>query len=207
MTTWTTGHQEREVVVSVADRRVKRLPREVREKQILDAAVQVFSEHGYHNASMDEVSEVARAVETADDQRVQHHDVRHRDKSDQTTTDLPTRGGAPGGDLEEPVKGTIGADVRHAGSLPDVPSKKEPAGGNSLPSPPAPPAKLVDLFRIVVLGTAVWAVVLVVALFTGPHILAWTAFTGAILGGIGMLIMTWQRAAAKRGSKTAQQGL
>jgi AcrR family transcriptional regulator len=47
------------VVVSVADRRVKRLPREVREKQILDAAVQVFSEHGYHNASMDEVSEVA----------------------------------------------------------------------------------------------------------------------------------------------------
>jgi AcrR family transcriptional regulator len=47
------------VGVSVEDRRVKRLPRSVREKQILDAAVQVFSEHGYHNASMDEVSEVA----------------------------------------------------------------------------------------------------------------------------------------------------
>lgn len=45
--------------MSVEDRRVKRLPREVREKQILDAAVQVFSEHGYHDASMDEVSEVA----------------------------------------------------------------------------------------------------------------------------------------------------
>jgi AcrR family transcriptional regulator len=40
-------------------RRVKRLPREVRERQILDAAVQVFSANGYHNASMDEVSEVA----------------------------------------------------------------------------------------------------------------------------------------------------
>jgi AcrR family transcriptional regulator len=40
-------------------RRVKRLPREVRERQILDAAVHVFSEHGYHSASMDEVSEVA----------------------------------------------------------------------------------------------------------------------------------------------------
>ncbi len=40
-------------------RRVKRLPREVRERQILDAAVRVFSEHGYHNASMDEVSDVA----------------------------------------------------------------------------------------------------------------------------------------------------
>jgi len=40
-------------------RRVRRLPREVRERQILDAAVTVFSAHGYHNASMDEVSEVA----------------------------------------------------------------------------------------------------------------------------------------------------
>ncbi|PRX47611.1 TetR family transcriptional regulator [Prauserella shujinwangii] len=39
--------------------RAKRLPRAVREKQILDAAVQVFSRHGYHSASMDEVSEVA----------------------------------------------------------------------------------------------------------------------------------------------------
>lgn len=40
-------------------RRVQRLPREVRERQILDAAVRVFSEHGYHNASMDEISDVA----------------------------------------------------------------------------------------------------------------------------------------------------
>jgi AcrR family transcriptional regulator len=39
--------------------RVKRLPRDVRERQILDAAVEVFSAHGYHNASMDEISEVA----------------------------------------------------------------------------------------------------------------------------------------------------
>jgi AcrR family transcriptional regulator len=40
-------------------RRVKRLPREVRERQILDAAVRVFSERGYHSASMDEISDVA----------------------------------------------------------------------------------------------------------------------------------------------------
>ena len=40
-------------------RRVKRLPREVRERQILDAAVRVFSERGYHEASMDEISDVA----------------------------------------------------------------------------------------------------------------------------------------------------
>lgn len=36
-----------------------RQPRAVRERQILDAAVQVFSRHGYHSASMDEISEVA----------------------------------------------------------------------------------------------------------------------------------------------------
>lgn len=39
--------------------RAKRLPREVRERQIVDAAVTVFSRHGYHAASMDEISEVA----------------------------------------------------------------------------------------------------------------------------------------------------
>jgi AcrR family transcriptional regulator len=39
--------------------RAKRLPREVRERQILDAAVTVFSLNGYHAASMDEISEVA----------------------------------------------------------------------------------------------------------------------------------------------------
>lgn len=39
--------------------RVKRLPREVREQQILSAAVEVFSRRGYHSASMDEISEAA----------------------------------------------------------------------------------------------------------------------------------------------------
>ncbi|WP_199429053.1 TetR/AcrR family transcriptional regulator [Qaidamihabitans albus] len=39
--------------------RAKRLPRSVREKQILDAAVRVFSRYGYHSASMDEISDVA----------------------------------------------------------------------------------------------------------------------------------------------------
>jgi AcrR family transcriptional regulator len=48
------------VSVTVEERRrVKRLPREVRERQILDAAVTVFSERGYHDASMDEISDVA----------------------------------------------------------------------------------------------------------------------------------------------------
>lgn len=39
--------------------RSKRLPRSVRERQILDAAVEVFAAHGFHPASMDEISEVA----------------------------------------------------------------------------------------------------------------------------------------------------
>ncbi|GDY30841.1 TetR/AcrR family transcriptional regulator [Gandjariella thermophila] len=39
--------------------RAKRLPRAVRERQILDAAVAVFARHGFHTASMDEISEVA----------------------------------------------------------------------------------------------------------------------------------------------------
>jgi AcrR family transcriptional regulator len=37
----------------------KRLPRAVREQQMLDAAVRVFSRHGFHAASMDEIAEEA----------------------------------------------------------------------------------------------------------------------------------------------------
>ncbi|MQA17040.1 MAG: TetR family transcriptional regulator [Pseudonocardiaceae bacterium] len=37
----------------------RRLPREVRETQMLDAAVVVFSRWGYHSASMDEISDGA----------------------------------------------------------------------------------------------------------------------------------------------------
>src|SRR5436305_2191604 len=39
--------------------RVGRLPRSVREQQMLDAAVAVFSAAGYHAASMDEIAERA----------------------------------------------------------------------------------------------------------------------------------------------------
>jgi nicotinamide riboside transporter PnuC len=92
-----------------------------------------------------------------------------------------------------------------------VPSTQEPETpeetGKSLPAPPPPPARLVDLWQIVIVGNVLWLGVLIVALFTGPSLLAWTAFTGIVLGGIGMAIMMWQRSAARRGSKTAQQGL
>jgi AcrR family transcriptional regulator len=39
--------------------RAKRLPRKIREQQILDAAVEVFSRNGYHSASMDDIAEAA----------------------------------------------------------------------------------------------------------------------------------------------------
>lgn len=39
--------------------RARRLPRAVREQQILDAAVAVFSANGYHAASMDEIADAA----------------------------------------------------------------------------------------------------------------------------------------------------
>ncbi|GAA2634317.1 TetR/AcrR family transcriptional regulator [Dactylosporangium fulvum] len=38
---------------------LKRLPRVVREQQMLDAAVKIFARRGFHAASMDEIAEVA----------------------------------------------------------------------------------------------------------------------------------------------------
>lgn len=38
---------------------IKRLPRAIREQQMLDAAVRVFSKRGFHAASMDEIAEQA----------------------------------------------------------------------------------------------------------------------------------------------------
>lgn len=43
----------------MTEKRRQRLPRKVREQQIIDAAVQVFSQRGYHAAVVDEISELA----------------------------------------------------------------------------------------------------------------------------------------------------
>ncbi len=42
-----------------AGKRQKRMPRAVREQQMLDAAVRIFGQRGYRAASMDEIAEVA----------------------------------------------------------------------------------------------------------------------------------------------------
>lgn len=40
--------------------RARRMPREQRRKQLLDCALQVFVSKGYHNASMDDIADVAK---------------------------------------------------------------------------------------------------------------------------------------------------
>lgn len=66
---------------------------------------------------------------------------------------------------------------------------------------------------VVAVGTALWlagAVVLLAAnLVAGRPLDIWftTCLAGTMLGGIGYGIFSWQRAAARRGSRTAQQGM
>ncbi|MEV0368920.1 TetR/AcrR family transcriptional regulator [Streptomyces sp. NPDC050636] len=43
----------------MSDTRRRRVPRPVREQQIIDAAIQVFAKRGYHAASVDEIAELA----------------------------------------------------------------------------------------------------------------------------------------------------
>jgi Flp pilus assembly protein TadB len=61
---------------------------------------------------------------------------------------------------------------------------------------------------IVGLGSLAWAVAAVVLLVAGgtgtPFVVC---VVGAVLGGLGYAVFRWQRAAARRGSRTAQQGL
>ncbi len=69
------------------------------------------------------------------------------------------------------------------------------------------------MYTVVGTGTALWllgAVGLLAAhLVSGRPLDVWftTCVTGVLLGGIGIAIFSWQRAAARRGSRTALQGL
>ena len=79
--------------------------------------------------------------------------------------------------------------------------------------PPALPHRFSDMYTVVGAGTALWllgAVGLLVAhVVTGRPLDVWfaTCVTGVLLGGVGIAIFSWQRAAARRGSRTAQEGL
>lgn len=77
--------------------------------------------------------------------------------------------------------------------------------------PPPLPARWVDMRPVLAICTALWFVafcVLLVARY-GGHVVTgvWlpTCLAGWILGFVGTAIMYWQRAAARRGSRSAQR--
>ena len=77
--------------------------------------------------------------------------------------------------------------------------------------PPLPPVKS-SLFHIVVPLTGVWFVGLLVLVFqisglrAHDHLIwLWTAAAGTFLGGLGLAVYGWQRSAARRGRRSAQQ--
>jgi len=81
-----------------------------------------------------------------------------------------------------------------------------------LDPPPLSP-RLSQVSTVVVVGVALWAsaalVLLAAHLIGGRPLDIWftTCVAGTILGGVGWGIFTWQRAAARRGSRAAQLGL
>jgi hypothetical protein len=88
-------------------------------------------------------------------------------------------------------------------------SKEEP--GNDLvtaPTPPPLPRGLTDPVPVVVVGTVAFLVAAVVLLIVGaPWLWTWSCVAGFCLGFVGYGVFRWQRSAARRGSRTAQEGL
>lgn len=79
--------------------------------------------------------------------------------------------------------------------------------------PPALPSRTSDITLVVATGTLAWlagaAVLFLLHLLAGRPLDVWftTCLVGALLGALGFGIFRWQRAAARRGSRLAQQGL
>jgi hypothetical protein len=78
--------------------------------------------------------------------------------------------------------------------------------------PPAPP-RLLDVPTVVAVVTGLWflawAGLLIAHLGAGRPLDIWfaTTLTGWLLGLLGYAVFSWQRRAARRGSRTAQRGL
>ncbi len=72
--------------------------------------------------------------------------------------------------------------------------------------PRLPPA-FTRVHTVVGVGTLLWLAAAVVVLVAGPAQALPTCLVGAGLGGVGWAIFAWQRAAARRGSRTAQPGV
>ena len=82
-----------------------------------------------------------------------------------------------------------------------------------MPDPPPLLRHLDDMRLVVAVGTGLWllgALALLAAwLLAGRPLDLWftTCVAGVVLGAVGIGIFSWQRAAARRGSRTAQQGV
>jgi hypothetical protein len=63
------------------------------------------------------------------------------------------------------------------------------------PTHPSPPPLKVDTTRVVLAGTALWAVALVVLLLLGDRVdpvWTWTCVAAIALAGLGLALMRWQ---------------
>lgn len=75
-----------------------------------------------------------------------------------------------------------------------------------LRTPPALPARWVDARPLVGIGTAAWFVAWVTLLIVDPGTRwAWVSLAGWLLGFAGFAVIYWQRSAARRGVRGAQQ--
>lgn len=72
---------------------------------------------------------------------------------------------------------------------------------------PALPRPLTAIWPILGLGTLAWFVAFCVLLTGDEPAWLWTSLAGWVLGLVGFGISGWQRAASRRGSRSAQQGL
>jgi hypothetical protein len=83
--------------------------------------------------------------------------------------------------------------------------------GNDLvtaPTPPPLPRYLTDPVPVVVIGTVAFGVAFALMLLLGaPALWTWSCLAGFCLGFVGYGVFRWQRNAARRGSRTAQEGL
>lgn len=76
------------------------------------------------------------------------------------------------------------------------------------PSPPPLPRSLADPWPLVILGTLAWFATAVVLLVVNRSTdWVWTCLVGGLLGLIGLTMISLQRHAARRGSRSAQRGL
>ena len=101
----------------------------------------------------------------------------------------------------------------HSSTVSAEPVRRRVRSIVAMRNPPSLPPRTSDVTLIAAIGTLLWlagAVALLVWHWVGDRPLdIWftTCVAGATLGAIGYGIFRWQRSAARRGSRTAQDGL